>query len=128
MAMPVASGPMAVITPMKRNKLWYRARCSDQRVEVDFLSRASAEEALMESSPGSVVVFVHTEPSEAPKGSTCSTSSSSSRRHSLYVSFRYRRTVIHYENNWIQLKELYREGLRRPVFYAEPKQFEKMQA
>ncbi|CAJ1421806.1 unnamed protein product, partial [Effrenium voratum] len=128
MAMPVTSGPMAVITPMKRNKLWYRARCSDQRVEVDFLSRASAEEALMESSPGSVVVFVHTEPSEAPKGSTCSTSSSSSRRHSLYVSFRYRRTVIHYENNWIQLKELYREGLRRPVFYAEPKQFEKMQA
>lgn len=80
----------------------------------------------MESAPGSVMVFVHTEPTEAAKGSSHSTSSSS-RRHSLYVSFRYRRTVIHYENNWIQLKELYREGLRRPVFYADPKQFEKTQ-
>ncbi|CAL1163757.1 unnamed protein product [Cladocopium goreaui] len=91
MALHVSPGNMAVITPMKRNKLWYKARCSDMRLEVDFRSRASAEEALMESAPGSVMVFVHTEPTEAAKGSSHSTSSSS-RRHSLYVSFRYRRT------------------------------------
>ncbi|CAE7437544.1 ZNF470, partial [Symbiodinium sp. CCMP2456] len=58
--------------------------------------------------------------------SSCGSSSSSSRRHSLYVSFRYRRTVLHYESK-VQLKELYREGLRRPVFYSEPKQFEQTQ-
>eukprot|EP00434_Breviolum_minutum_P017375 symbB.v1.2.015342.t1/scaffold1094.1/size138377/7 len=37
------------------------------------------------------------------------------------------RTVIHYENNWIQLMEIYREGIRRPVFHADSKQFEKTQ-
>eukprot|EP00439_Symbiodinium_sp_Y106_P085503 s444_g28.t1 len=88
------SGSMAVITPMKRNKLWYRARCSAQRIEVDFLARGAAEEALLDAPPGSVIIFVHTEPTEAPKGSSCGSSSSSGRRHSLYVSFRYRRPSV----------------------------------
>lgn len=35
--------------------------------------------------------------------------------------------MIHYENNWIQLMEIYREGIRRPVFHADSKQFEKTQ-
>eukprot|EP00434_Breviolum_minutum_P017373 symbB.v1.2.015340.t1/scaffold1094.1/size138377/5 len=58
MSLHVPSTNMAVITPFQRNKLWYKARCSETRLEVDFISRASAEEVLMESAPGSVIVFV----------------------------------------------------------------------
>lgn len=39
------------------------------------------------------------------RGQKCTVSS----RHEIFG--RQERTVIHYENNWIQLKELYREQL-----------------
>ena len=47
-------------------------------------------------------------------------------RHQLYISFKYRRTVIHYEYYWVVLKAIGRES-RRLIFHAEQKHFEIVQ-
>lgn len=116
---------VALITASKRHRFLLRGRPKEEKIEVPFYTLVEAEEVLLDLDAGSVVVFVHSEPCQTSRGSSCSSSvSSSGRRHSLYVSFRYRRNVIHYENNLVELRELCKEGLRRPVFHAEQKQFE----
>lgn len=94
------------------------------------LSLVAAEEELHDSEAGSVLVYVHSDPCQrsrsGPSQSLAFSASSGTRRHQLIVSFKYRRTVIHYEYYWVHLKTLGRQAFHS-VFHAEQRHFEIVQ-
>ncbi|CAK0899126.1 unnamed protein product [Prorocentrum cordatum] len=135
---------VALITPSRRRGLFHRAARGEQQLEVRASSRAAAEELLLESDPGSVVVFIQCEPrgpqatgraAGAPVERSCMAGSSAGaaasaglggaggRRYQLFISFKYVRTVIHYEYYWVHLRPVGREA-RRLVFHTEQHHFE----
>lgn len=109
------SSPVALITPSKKKGIFYRSSRNEQQLETSLLSLNAAEEALHDSESGSVIAFVHIEPCQNRGSST------GSRRHHLYVSFKYRTSLIHYAYYHVHLKANGREA-RRAIFHAEKKE------
>jgi len=117
------SPTIAVITVRRGRNIIFsggKHRAKDE-LEVPMLSLAQAEEFLRESESGSVLLFVHCEPQ--PLQSKYGVSSSSQKIHHLYISFKYRTSMIHFEYFWVHLKSMRREA-RRSVFEVEQKYFD----
>jgi len=113
--------PSTAIVVAKRAGLFPR-RCKDdqrEQKEIPVMSLAQAQDFLHESGPGSVLIFVHSEAGQSRSAAM----SPSSRRHPLYISYKYRRTHIHFEYRWVNLKEK-SDVSRRQVFYVEQRCFD----
>ncbi|CAK0795405.1 unnamed protein product, partial [Prorocentrum cordatum] len=119
---PSAAAPgaaVAVITSSRRRGPFHQpahsqrggllSRGAHQEVEVDVLSLASAEALLQRSEAGSVLLFVNRATCDSDPGG---------RRHHLYISFKYRRTIAHHECFWVNLRAAAREP-RRLALLAE---------
>lgn len=91
----------------------------EQQIEVHVLSVQAAELALQDMDPGAVLPFINVEPVQGRSGSL---GKGRSARHQLFISFKYRRTLIHFDYYWVQLKLVDRG--RRTVFHVEQNQFE----
>lgn len=124
------SQSLALITPLRRRGLFTRPARGEPQLEAPVLSLAAAEEELHDSEAGSVIAFVHSEPYQRGRCSSHASHTAAggagSRRHQLYISFKYRRTVIHYEYYWVHLKAIGRQS-RHSIFHAELRHFEILQ-
>eukprot|EP00929_Paragymnodinium_shiwhaense_P079029 TRINITY_DN41056_c0_g1_i1.p1 TRINITY_DN41056_c0_g1~~TRINITY_DN41056_c0_g1_i1.p1 ORF type:complete len:3335 (+),score=785.03 TRINITY_DN41056_c0_g1_i1:162-10166(+) len=115
-------GQTAVITSSKRRGLFPRTPLrGEQQQEAPMLSLGLAEEMLHGMESGSVLAFINSEPSQGRSGGHGA--SRSSNRHQLFISFKYRRTLIHFEYYWVHLKIVCRDA-RRSVFHTEQRHFD----